>query len=391
MIIGIDGNEANANERVGVNVYAFELLRHIYQLSQLWKDKHKFVIYLQDRPRADMPPENSSWKYKIIPGRKLWIVTKLTPLLWKQRLTSLFGSSHKKETVMAPDVFFTPSHYVPPMSPVPTICSIMDLGYLEFSGQFKKYDFWQLNLWSAYSILVSKCIITISESSKKDIVRHYPLSKDKTIVTYPGYDALKFNKKVPRTKITMVKKKYDTGEDYLLFISTLKPSKNLSGLIEAFDKLVKLDQVSGNLVVAGRKGWLYADIFEKVKKLGIEDRIIFTDFVPENEKAALISGAKCLVLPSFWEGFGLDIISAMACGVPVVASGVGSLPEVVGNAGIIVDPYNVDSIREGILKILRMSRKDYNSLVAKGFSQIKKFSWDKTARTTLEILERANK
>jgi len=119
--------------------------------------------------------------------------------------------------------------------------------------------------------------------------------------------------------------------------------------------------------------------------LGLTDKVVFTDFVPEEDKPALINGAKVFVLPSFWEGFGLDALNAMAAGVPVIASNIGSLPEVVGDAGILVDPNNVSEITSAIDKVLSMNKSDYNSMVEKGVAQAKKFSWEATARETLNI------
>lgn len=131
---------------------------------------------------------------------------------------------------------------------------------------------------------------------------------------------------------------------------------------------------------------MFDSIFQKVKKLGLEDRVIFTNFVDEADKPALIKGAKLFVLPSFWEGFGLDVLNAMACGVPVVVSDVGSLPEVIGDAGVMVDPKDTESIARGMEEVLLAPVTKYNSMVNKGLTQAKKFSWEKTARETLKII-----
>jgi glycosyltransferase involved in cell wall biosynthesis len=139
-------------------------------------------------------------------------------------------------------------------------------------------------------------------------------------------------------------------------------------------------------VIAGKKGWMFEPIYEKVKKLGLTDRIIFTDFISEIDKPALIAGAKVFVLPSFWEGFGLDVLSAMASGVPTVASNIGSLPEVVGSAGILVDPNDIKSIADGIQEVLLASTSKYNSMKEAGVAQASKFSWEKTARETLKVI-----
>ena len=372
MIIGIDGNEANVEKRVGVNVYAFELLRSIWQLQKTGVINHSLIVFLKRPPLSDMPKETQNFKYKIIRGEGLWILTRLMPHLWKNT---------KKL-----DVIFSPSHYVPPICFQPRACSIMDLGYLKSLGQFKKYDYWQLKYWSAISIFVSKVVFAISESTKEDIIQKYPFASKKVVVTPLAYDKNLFNIKVAKEDTLRVKNKYTIVNDYILFLSTLKPSKNIEGLIEAFN-IISGRFPDIKLVIAGKKGWLYESIFERVKKLKLEDKIIFTDFIPEEDKPALIAGAKVFCLPSFHEGFGLDVLNAMACGVPVVVSNKGSLPEVVGDAGVYVDPNSPKSIREVIVKVLSMDDIEYNKLVTRGLEQVKGFSWEKTALKTLEALD----
>lgn len=374
MIVGIDGNEANSQNRVGVNQYGFELLWALSKLQDKLSENHTIIVYLKEKPRRDLPKPTKCFKYRVLPGKGVWIISRLMP--------DLFFASPR------PDIFFSLNHYVPPLAPMPRVCSIMDLGYLEFSGQFKKYDFWQLKLWSAYSIYVSKAVIAISNSTKEDIVRHYPFASKKTFVTLLGYDKKHFNRLISPNDVRRVKNKYSIVKDYVLYLSTLKPSKNVEGLLSAWRK-VRSDFPGYCLVISGKKGWLYDTIFAKVKESGLTKEVIFTDFVPEEDKPALIRGAKAFVLPSYWEGFGLDPLNAMASGVPVVASSVGSLPEVVGSAGILVDPYNINSIAEGIKKVLSLPQGEYNTLVESGIKQARKFSWQAAARETLQILEKA--
>ncbi len=373
MIIGIDGNEANIKQRVGVNMYAYDLLWSIWKLRKEWVKKHRLIVYLKNKPLDDMPSEVEGFKYQVIPGGGLWILTKLMPRL-------MFGGEER------PQVFFSPSHYIPPFAPMPKVCSIMDLGYLEFSGQFKKRDYWQLRLWSAISILLSKAVISISQSTKRDIVRHYPLSSKKVHVSYPAYDKKKYNTRVSLEDVQRVKRKYTIVGEYILFLSTLKPSKNVEGLLDAFGS-VRNAFPDIKLVIAGKKGWLFDPIFEKTKKLKLEKEIVFTGYVSEKDKPALLRGAKVFVLPSYWEGFGLDALNAMACGIPVVVSNVGSLPEVIDSAGILIDPNSAKSICGGIVKVLSADSVGYNRLIEAGLNQVKKFSWEKTARETLRIIE----
>lgn len=371
MLIGIDGNEANIEERVGVNVYAFELIKNIAKLEKEWKDKFRIVVYLKRPPLADFPPETENFKYKIIPGQGFWIVRNLLP--------SLILDSPR------PNLWFSPSHYIPPFSPIPTVCSIMDLGFLEFPNQFRWKDYWQLKIWTWYSVVAAKKVIAISESTKSDIIRYYAKENSKVCVTYLGFDKEKFNQAVSISAINKVKQEYSLAKDYLLFLGTIRPSKNIEGLIAAWAK-IESHFLDVSLVIAGKKGWLFDPIFEKVKSQGLEKRVLFTGFIAEEEKPALIKGAKAFILPSFWEGFGLDVVSAMAVGTPVIVANKGSLPEITQGAGLLVNPGNKDDIALAISKLLSLNQNEYNKLSRKGLGQANKFSWQKTARLTVEAL-----
>jgi glycosyltransferase involved in cell wall biosynthesis len=373
MLIGIDGNEANVEQRVGVHQYSYEILWGLYRENARRKKQHDFTIYLKDFQKDDLPKEKSWWRYKVLSGKGAWILKKLMPAL-----------------LMRPrsDVFFTPSHYLPPLTLMPKVFTIHDLGYLRFSEQFKKYDFWQLKCWTAISISISKYIIAVSNSTRKDIVRHYPFASKKIKVIHHGYDKKRFRRRVNTDFVRRVKRKYKIDGDYILFLSTLKPSKNIEGLVEAF-KDVKSKIPNTKLVIAGKKGWLYQSIYEKAKMM-LND-VVFTGYVHENDKPALISGAKVFILPSFWEGFGMDVLEAFGCGTPVIVSDVASLPEVAGDAAVYIDPYKNESIVEAIYKVLSMSKRGYNKLVQKGFKQAEKFSWEISAHETLKILEEASK
>lgn len=375
MIVGIDGNEANISTRVGVNIYAFELLWGLYKLQDREKVKDRFIIYLKNSPNSDLPAPKEGWDYKIIPGKRLWTVTKLTPrILFSEKL----------------DIFFSPTHYLPFFSRSPKVMVIHDLGYLNFSEHFRKIDFWQLKYWSAISIIISKYIICPSHSTEKDIVRHYPFASEKIKVIYHGVKIEKFEKRIQEKFVRQALKKYRISKNYLIFVSTLKPSKNVEGLLEAF-KLFKEKWLRDELklVIVGKRGWMYSNIFVKTKKLGLEEDVIFTDYIPEREKTILILGAKAFLLPSFWEGFGMDAVNAMALGVPVVVSKVGSLPEVVGDAGIFVDPYKIESIALGIKKAVEVTPRQREEIIKKGLKQAQKFSWEKAARETFNLFKKA--
>ncbi len=196
--------------------------------------------------------------------------------------------------------------------------------------------------------------------------------------------------KVTENDVRRIKNKYSIVASYILYLGTLKPSKNIDGLIRAFNIISKKKEYKNlQLVIAGKKGWLYESLYELVEKFNLKDRVIFTDFFPENEKMALRKGAKVFVQISLTEGFGIDTLSCLAIGTPVVVSNVGSLPEVAGDAGIVVNELNEEDIAKGIEKVLKMDKNEYNKLVEKGKLQASRFSWQKCASETLEIIENA--
>lgn len=360
MLIGIDGNEANLTiHRVGINQYAYSILKSLWGLGT----NHKFIIYLKSPPISDLPPAKPGWTYRVIPFQRLWTQTRLP--------FDLFFHTPR------PDIFLSLTHYSPRWSPIPTVVAIMDLGFLRYPDQFTKKDFNQLKNWTAYSVRKASKIIAISENTKKDITLIYNRDPGDITVTHLGYDRELFK---PQLNPAILKK-YHITTPYFLFLSSLKPSKNIENLIQAFFQLNHPDY---SLVIVGKKAWLYEKIFAKVKSLGLKDRVIFTGFIPEEDIPPLMTHARAFVLPSYYEGFGIPVLEAMACDTPVIVSKVASLPEVAGPAGIYVDPYSVDSITEGLKTA---TTNAHSRFVKLGQSRVKLFSWDKAARETLGVLE----
>lgn len=361
MLIGIDGNEANVKNKVGIGEYAFELLK---QFKEFKIQDLRFRIYLKNNPLSDMPEESSDWKYKVIGPKKMWTQFAL-PL-------KLMIEKEK------PDVFFTPSHYAPRFSIVKTAISIMDLSYIHFPQLFKKDDLYQLINWTRYSAKNAKLIFTISKSSKDDIIKEYKVDSKKVLVTYPGI------KKISNMDtISSLKKKFGINKEFILFVGTLQPRKNISRLIEAFSR-IKDKEIE--LAIVGKKGWLYEEILNAPDKFNVSDRVKFLDFITNEDLPLLYKNAKCFVLPSLYEGFGLPVLEAMQYGCPVVTSNISSLPEAGGNAALYVNPEDVDDITKKINRVLE-DKELRKEMVKKGYDQVKKFSWEKTARETLKALE----
>jgi glycosyltransferase involved in cell wall biosynthesis len=247
--------------------------------------------------------------------------------------------------------------------------------------QFTAKDFNQLKQWTAYSAVRARKIIAISEFTRQDIISHYHRRPEDVIVTHLAYDAGTFRP----TPDAGVLKKYGIDGKYLLFLSSLKPSKNVEGLIRAYARLCPAAGKSvPKLVIAGKKAWLFDRIFALVEELGLQSKVIFTGFVDEADVPALMTGASVFAMPSFFEGFGIPVLEAMACGTPVVVSAVASLPEVAGEAGIYVNPHDLASITAGLKTALGKNRQKY---ITAGLNQVKKFSWSQTACQTLKVLE----
>jgi glycosyltransferase involved in cell wall biosynthesis len=216
----------------------------------------------------------------------------------------------------------------------------------------------------------SSAIIAVSEATKADIIELLEIPSDKVWVIYEA--APKWIKKVSPEETKKIKEKFKIESDYLLSVSTLEPRKNLRRIIQAYQTLK--EEIRGlALVLVGKVGW--------GGNLPAEEKTIFTGYVTNEEVAALYSGAAVFVYPSLYEGFGQPILEAMTCGCPVVTSKISSMPEVAGEAAILVDPLSVEEIAEGI----KIALKRKEELAEKGYRQAKKFSWEKCARETLKV------
>ena len=375
LLIGIDGNEANLKNRVGVNMFALGVLWGLHNLRKKSRAGERYLIFLKQSPLLDLPPETDWWKYEILGRGQFWT--------WTVLVKRLFKGSPK------PDVFFTPSHYGPAFSPIPLVVSIMDLGFLKFPEQFTKKDLFQLKTWTKWSARKASKVIAISEFTKKDVVSNYGLGKDKVVVAYPGYKktkSLKLKAKSYSLKLKAIRKKYGIKGDYLFYLGTLKPSKNIVGLVEAYRILLKENpSLKVKLVIAGKKGWLYEEIFNKVNQLGLGDKVVFTGFVEDEEVPVLIKGAEVFCIPSFWEGFGFPVLEAMSLGVPVVAGKAGSLPEIVGKAGVLVDSYQPQEISKGIERLLK-NKTFREEIIGLGKVRAKMFSWAKCSKIIRQTL-----
>jgi glycosyltransferase involved in cell wall biosynthesis len=267
------------------------------------------------------------------------------------------------------------------------VVTVHDLGYLHYPEAHRLLDRFYLDLSTRYNARAATHLIADSAATKRDLIERYGIGPSKITVVYPGYDVAIFQPVKDEGIIEAVKARYDIIGDYILFVGTLQPRKNLTRLIEAFSN-IRYPISNIQLVIAGKKGWLYEQIFRQVKELGLEGEVVFTGYVPAGDLPALLSGARLFVFPSLYEGFGLPVLEAMSCGTPVVCSNASSLPEVAGDAAVLVDPLDVEDLAMAMERVL--SDEELRAeLIERGFEQARKFSWERCARETLDVLESA--
>lgn len=288
------------------------------------------------------------------------------------------------ESITGPiDVFHGLIDYVPPTRSAKSILTVHDTAYLRNPELLKARWVWRMNIYTPLIANRADLIITISDFSKYDIVELLGIPEDRVRVVYHGVSP-HFVPIEEKTVIEEIKQKHGIEGSYILFVGVLEPRKNITRLIEAFNELKNISDFPHKLVIAGPEGWLCQDIFRKVKEPGLESDIILTGYVPHADLPALYSGADLFILPSVSESFGIPVLEAMACGTPVVGSKACALPEVVGDAGILVDPYSIQDMAEAMYKVLSDSNLQAE-LRKKGIERVKNFTWEKTAKRTLGI------
>jgi glycosyltransferase involved in cell wall biosynthesis len=279
------------------------------------------------------------------------------------------------------DLFHATDHLLPRLSRVRSVFTLHDLVFCFYPQTHKPLNRWFLTLMMPRFLRAADAVIAVSESTKRDAMQTYDLDEAKIKVIYEGVNP-RFRRSSPGV-ISSVLHKYDLRERYILSVGTIEPRKNLTSLLEAYVAIRNQDSQL-KLVIVGKRGWLYEGFFRRLSELGLENEVIFPGFVPDEDLPALYSATDLFVFPSLYEGFGLPVLEAMACGAPVVTSNTSSLPEVAGEAALLVDPNSVEALARAMRDVLD-NRALRHDLRARGPKQAAKFSWEKAARETLTI------
>jgi len=369
MLIGIDASRATVARRTGTEVYSLHLIQELLAIGE----GHRFCLYLNDAPQEGLLPASVRCEQRVIPFPRLWTHVRLSAEMLAH----------------PPDVLFVPSHVLPLIHPRRSVVTVHDLGHRHYPAAHTRAQRGYLEWSTRYHVRTSAHLIADSGATKDDLVRLYGADPERITVAYLGVDPSLYPVTDPDL-LAAVRQRYAIGGPYVLHVGTVQPRKNLSRLIGAFAAACRKPGVPEGLqlVLAGKRGWLYEDILSRATELGIEDRVHFSGFVDPADLGALYSGATLYCMPSLYEGFCMPVLEAMVCRVPVVCSSVSSLPEVVGDAALTVDPHDVGELAQAIVRAVSDPALRGN-LVARGVEQVKKFTWRACAETVLQVLERS--
>lgn len=267
---------------------------------------------------------------------------------------------------------------IPPFVQGKRVVTIHDMAFMAYPETVRKRTRYMLRLTTKKTLKRADKIITVSEFSKQELMKYFSVSADKIDVIYNAVDTSVYRNDLSDESVEKAKAKYNIKKDYFLYLGTLEPRKNLERLIKAYYDFKKNHSDYPSLVLAGKKGWYYDGIFEIVKELKLQEDVIFTDYVSFEDAPLLMKGAMAFCFPSLYEGFGMPPLEAMACGTPVLVSDCSSLPEVVGDCAVKVDPLSVEDISQGLEKLYSDSELR-QELREKGLKRASEFTWERSA------------
>ena len=366
MLIGIDASRAVVTRRTGTERYALEITRALIEAAP----GDRFRLYFNQPPPPGLLPRSERVRWRVIPAPRLWTVGRLS----------------LEMATRPPDVLFVPAHSLPPIVPRATVATIHDLGYLHFAGEHPPATRLLRHLSNRLSARRATRVIAISGATRDDLVRYEGVRANRIAVVHHGC-APWFATVHDSALIADARARHGLDRPYFLFIGTLQPRKNLERLLEAFDRLAA-SHTEPVLALVGAIGWQSERLEHALAAVGARDRVRLLGSVDDADLPPLLSGALGLAFPSLYEGFGLPALEAMACATPVLTSNTSSLPEVVGDTALLVDPLDVDAIAGGLSRLAGDPdlRRD---LGERGQKRAAGFTWQRTATETLAVLRSA--
>jgi glycosyltransferase involved in cell wall biosynthesis len=370
--IAIDAHSVGT-QLAGNETYAVNLIETLAQIDSF----NSYTLYVTRREAVDR--FRGRWPN--------FAVVRTLPHSPIVRIPLTLSAELRRNPVDVLHVQFT----APPFVPCPLVVSIHDLAFEHLPQTYKRRSRMQLRLTVRRSARKAARILSLSESGRQDIIETYDIAPER-VTTIPLAAPAHFGPVTNEKELQRVRDTYGIVGDYILSVGSIQPRKNLQRLVGAYVRLhaerpgVKLP----TLVLVGKKAWLYGETLRAIEQSGVGEQILLTDYVSETDLPALYSGALCFVYPSYFEGFGLPPLEAMKCGVPVIVGNRTSLPEVVGDAGLLVNPFDEAEIASALAHLI--DNPDLREkLRVKGLERAEKFSWHDTAKRTLEVYEQVAK
>ncbi|MEK7652983.1 MAG: glycosyltransferase family 1 protein [Patescibacteria group bacterium] len=386
MMVGIDASRANKDNKTGTEWYSYYIIQ---ELKKMTPDNCQVVLYTNASLKGDLsvmptPPQPSPYK-----GEGVSLVWREKDLSWPPKYLWTQIRLWWELIIKPPDVLFVPAHtipFLPIRRKTKIFVTVHDVGFKRFPELYKKIQIWYHDLTMRRIKYRADIIITISDFSKREIIKLYRVNPEKIKVVYPGYDREKYNLSGEASdfRLQEIFQKYQIVKPYLLYVGRIERKKNVANLIRAFIE-VKRQFPGLRLVLAGEGGNLYEEIKKIIFQEKVEQEIIMTGYVAEEDLPEILRNAEIFLFPTLYEGFGLPIIQAMASGVPVVASDLEPHREVSGGAAALARPMNHRAIAQKIIEILS-NNKIREELSQKGLARAQDFSWEKTARGIWDLM-----
>lgn len=370
-VIGIDASRANARLRTGTEWYAFQVIQ---ELKKVIPGSFQVVLYSKEALRDGLEGLPPNWESRVLrwPPGKFWTQIRLSWEMWRR----------------PPDVLFVPAHALPLLLPPLVATTVHDVAFMVRPGAYKLGER-LYHRWSArHAAARAGLLLTVSEFSKAETVKYFGADPDKIAVTPLGYDRRLYQPVGDRPALEDALRRYNIKEPYFLFVGRLEDKKNLAGLLRSFAVFSdRFDAGRGfRLVLVGKRGVGYERAWTGLGA-DVRRRVVETGYVCAEDSKYIYGGAAALVFPSWYEGFGLPLLEAFACGTPVIASRLASIPEVGGDAVRYVDPADPEDIAAA-MDLVSRDEAARAALVAGGSRRVRGFSWEKTADLTWSALRR---
>jgi glycosyltransferase involved in cell wall biosynthesis len=370
MHIGIDAHAIGARQG-GNETYIRNLVKALAEIDE----RNRYTLYLANACAAE------EWRDGFVKRHANFEIRSLPPPTPLVRVPVALAFELRLRPVDLLHVQYT----APPFCPVPVIATIHDLAFEHLPQTFTRRGSLQMKLTVRSTAKKAARIATVSEYSRQDLLRTYKLPPEKVVVTYNGVESHFTSQPNSADEVERIRRRFGIDRDYILAVGSLQPRKNLVRLIRVYARLrSEQEKFKHQLVIVGRQLWLADEIFAEVRKQQWADDVILTGYVADEDLPALYRAAAAFVYPSIFEGFGLPPLEAMACGTPVVTSNTSSLPEVVGDAAVLIDPYDEQKLANALLRIVNDELLRVR-LRKQGIERVKKFTWRAAAEKTLQL------